>query len=104
MKILYERSFERDIKKIKDKRLRVELREIIKEARDVSAPSEIRNLKSLSEKPFYCRIKIHDYRVGVKIKEAHNLYQILASKRYLPVFPIGENHYAEFCLSCYTYP
>jgi mRNA interferase RelE/StbE len=70
MKILYERSFERDIKKIKDKRLRVELREIIKEARDASAPSEIRNLKSLSEKPFYYRIKIHDYRVGVKIKEA----------------------------------
>ena len=70
MKILYERSFERDVKKIKDKRLRVELREIIKEARDASAPSEIRNLKSLSEKPFYYRFKIHDYRVGVKIKEA----------------------------------
>ena len=60
MKILYERSFERDIKKIKDKRLRVELREIIKQARDASAPSELRNLKSLSEKPFYYRIKIHD--------------------------------------------
>jgi hypothetical protein len=27
MKILYERSFERDVKKIKDKRLRVELRD-----------------------------------------------------------------------------
>lgn len=70
IKILYERSFERDIKKIKEKRLRVELREIVKESRDASAPSELRDIKSLSEKPFYYRIKIHDYRVSVKIKEA----------------------------------
>jgi mRNA interferase RelE/StbE len=47
MKTLFERSFGRDLKKIKDKRLLKQLRKVIDQVEAAASLSEITNLKKM---------------------------------------------------------
>lgn len=67
MQILFEESFEKDLKKIKNKKIKEKFKQIIADIKISSNISEIRNLKKLKEHKSYFRIRIGEYRIGMEI-------------------------------------
>jgi mRNA interferase RelE/StbE len=68
MKVEFKASFARDLKKIKDKELLKEVRELIEATESSQGLSEIPNLKKLRVKGHYYRVKLGDYRAGLIIE------------------------------------
>jgi len=68
MKTIYLESFERDIRKLKERKIKSELLELIDYIKKSGSLTEIKNLKKIKgEKKFY-RIRVGDYRLGIKIE------------------------------------
>jgi mRNA interferase RelE/StbE len=68
MKAIYLESFERDIRKLKKRKIKSELLELIDYIKESGNLTEIKNLKKIKgEKKFY-RIRFGDYRLGIKIE------------------------------------
>lgn len=68
MKILIDKIFQKDWKKIKDKGLNQRLFRIIEQAQEVSSLSEILHLKKLSGSNNFYRIRIGEYRIGLELE------------------------------------
>jgi mRNA interferase RelE/StbE len=47
MKVLFEKSFGRDLKKIKDKRLRKQVQEVIDQVKSAASINDVSNLKKM---------------------------------------------------------
>ncbi|HET9589860.1 MAG TPA: type II toxin-antitoxin system RelE/ParE family toxin [Anaerolineales bacterium] len=88
MEILFERSFERDLKKIRDKRLLEQVRNAIHEVEVATGLSEVTNLKKLRGFESYYRIKVGDYRIGIELWEGKVIFVCLLARkdiyRYFP--------------------
>ncbi len=67
MQVKIDRSFEKDIKRIKDKNILKRVASVIRQARNANDLSEIRNLKKLSTTGNEYRIRIGNYRIGIII-------------------------------------
>ena len=65
MKVTFRSSFNRDLKKIRDKAALHKIREIICKAETASDLSDLRDCKKISGDKGYYRIRTGDYRVGV---------------------------------------
>lgn len=88
MEIFFEESFEKDLRKIKDKKIKVKLKQIIEEIKQARDMQNIRNLKKLQNYKTYYRIRIGDYRLGIEIiKEKVILTRILNRKDIYKYFP-----------------
>ncbi|BBO17410.1 type II toxin-antitoxin system RelE/ParE family toxin [Candidatus Brocadia pituitae] len=88
MEIFFEESFEKDLRKIKDKKIKVKLKQIIEEIKQARDMHNIRNLKKLQNYKTYYRIRIGDYRLGIEIiKEKVILTRILNRKDLYKYFP-----------------
>ena len=59
----------KDLKKIKAKRLQSQIMEIIAEAENSASISEIRNVKKLRGGDVYYRIRLGNYRIGLKLED-----------------------------------
>jgi mRNA interferase RelE/StbE len=68
MKVEFKKSFLKDIKKLKNKQLKNSVAECIENIESSANPSKIKNIKKLSGYDVYYRIRISDYRLGVKIE------------------------------------
>ena len=68
MNVAFRRSFERDLKRIKDKQVLARVEEAIREVEAANRPDEIRHVESLSGFPGYYRIRIGSYRIGVVLE------------------------------------
>lgn len=66
MNILFESSFEKDLRKITNKEIKTAILQIIKNVKATSSLREIKNLKKLHSFGSYYRIKIGDYRIGLE--------------------------------------
>lgn len=64
MNLLIDKSFEKDISKITDKKLRNLIADCIEEIQSRDKLSEIKNCKKLSGSKNCYRIRIGDYRLG----------------------------------------
>lgn len=88
MKVLVEKSFGRDLKKIKDKRLLKQVQEIIAQVESAVSMSDVSNLKKLQGFDTYYRIKVGDYRIGVEILEGQVIFVCFLNRkniyRYFP--------------------
>ena len=69
MKVETLKSFEKDIEKINDKKLAIKLIQIIKEIEDAKELFEIKNLKKMKAKGSYYRVRVGNYRVGLKFEK-----------------------------------
>ncbi len=69
MKVRYESSFEKDLKKIRDKKLLVKIKYTILELKEIKGLSSISSISKLKGYDTYYRIRINDYRIGI---EYHN--------------------------------
>lgn len=66
MQILYERSFYKDIEKITDKSIQFKLLDFIELLKKKNNISDIGSIKKMSGYSDYFRIRIGNYRLGLK--------------------------------------
>ena len=74
MEVLFEKSFGRDLKKIRDKRLLEQVREIIGRVESAAVLSDVPNLKKMQGFDTYYRIRVDDYRIGIEISEGRVIF------------------------------
>jgi mRNA interferase RelE/StbE len=67
MKFIVEKSFDRDIDKIKDKKLLQKLRDCIFQIENADNLGKIPYVKKIEGYSSFYRIKIGDYRLGVEL-------------------------------------
>ncbi len=88
MKVEVHKSFEKDIEKVTDKKLAIQLNEIIDELETVSLLAEIKHLKKMKVKGNYFRIRVGNYRIGLKFeKETITLLRFMHRKDIYSYFP-----------------
>jgi mRNA interferase RelE/StbE len=68
MKATFRKSFTRDLKKLKDKKVLGRVRAAIEEVESAETLQEITGLKKLTGPGHYYRIRLGDYRVGVTVE------------------------------------
>jgi mRNA interferase RelE/StbE len=69
VKTAFTASFEKDLRRIADRRVRASVSEAISEVEAARRPGEIRGLKKLRAGGDYFRLRIGDYRVGLTIED-----------------------------------
>jgi mRNA interferase RelE/StbE len=88
MNIKIDKSFQKDVKKIKEKNIRIKIAGIIKNVQHANNRSEIRNIKKLTGSLNEYRIKVGDYRIGLIISEDNvELIRFLHRKDIYKYFP-----------------
>jgi mRNA interferase RelE/StbE len=88
MKVLFEKSFGRDLKKINDKRLRKQVQEVIDQVKSATSINDLSNLKKMQGFDAYYRIRMGDYRIGIEISEGQVIFVCFLNRkdiyRYFP--------------------
>ena len=87
MRVEFKKPFLKDLKKLKDKQLKELIFDCIVQVEAVQHLGQIRNLKKLTGYDDYFRIRIGDYRIGLKIEN-----EIV----YFVVFEHRKDIYKEF--------
>jgi mRNA interferase RelE/StbE len=88
LKVAFRESFLRDVRAVKEKSVLRRVREVIEHIENVSTPAEIPNLKKLKGQGTYFRIRIGDYRVGVKVEaDTVTFVRLLNRKDVYKYFP-----------------
>ncbi len=88
MEILFEESFAKDLKRIKDRKILNRLSLIIQEVKDATKIAKIRNLQKLKGYDSYFRIKVSNYRIGIdRIDNSIIFVRFLHRKDIYKYFP-----------------
>lgn len=88
MKVLIDKSFDEDIAKVDDKKLLQRLADLIEHLENCKTPSEISHLKKLKGASDCYRIRIGDYRIGIRIQKGEiKLIRFLPRKTIYRFFP-----------------
>ena len=88
MNVRIDKSFEKDTKKIKDKKLLAKIADTIKQVQASSESDEIKNLKKLKGSHSYFRIRIGNYRIGISIEgDTVDFIRFLPRKDIYKYFP-----------------
>ena len=69
MKVIFRRSFAKDLKKIRRKSLRQEVQAVIGQIEQITNLYDMPNVKHLTSDGPYYRIRIGDYRLGLMMEE-----------------------------------
>ena len=69
MKVEFKTSYGRDLKKIKDSALLLEVKSVVDEVEQAASLYLIKNLKQLRGGGNNYRIQVGDYRIGLKIED-----------------------------------
>lgn len=88
MEIRFEASFEKDLKKVRDKKLLKQVREVIEEVKQAEGLRGINDLKKLKGYETFYRIRIGDYRIGIDLIGNRVIFtRILHRKEIYKYFP-----------------
>ena len=88
MKVFVDRSFELDISEIVNQKLLARIADIIEHIEDCNSLSEIPNIKKLKGTNDCFRIRIGDYRIGLRAKSDEiKLIRFLNRKDIYKKFP-----------------
>jgi len=88
MKISITKAFEKDIAKISDASLGEKVLGVIHALKTASRLSEIKNLKKLKGEGDYFRIRVGQYRIGLKLEqETVYLLRFMSRKDIYKYFP-----------------
>jgi len=68
MKVEFTKSFIKDLKNINDKTILNKLKKAIEEIENSSSLFDLINVKFIINSQFYYRIRIGDYRIGIKLE------------------------------------
>ena len=67
MKVKFESSFEKDLRKIKNKQTKEKLKDIILKCKKCNSLNELNNIKKMKGYSNFYRLRIGDYRVGIEL-------------------------------------
>ncbi len=67
MKVAYEATFLRDLKGVRNKKVRRRVQKLIEEVKSALTPHQIAGLTKLKSYETFYRIRIGDYRIGIEI-------------------------------------
>ena len=81
MKTLYEKSFGRDLKKIKDKRLLKQVQKIIAQVESATSLTDLQNVKKLEGYTTYYRIRVGEYRIGIEVLEGQVIFVCFLNRK-----------------------
>ena len=88
MKVLFEKSFGRDLKKIRDKRLLKQVQETIDQIKVAASIGDVSNVKKMQGFDTYYRIRVGEYRIGIEILEGQVIFVCFLNRkdiyRYFP--------------------
>jgi mRNA interferase RelE/StbE len=88
VKVLYEKSFARDLKKIKDKRLLRQVQKIIAQVESAASLQDLKDIKKLEGYQTYYRIRVGEYRIGIEVLEGQVIFVCFLNRkdiyRYFP--------------------
>ena len=88
MKVEFKKTFLKDIKKLKNERLRNAIRISIVQVEAADNLSEIKNLKKLTGYDIYYRIRVGDYRIGLKLQEEVLYFVVFEHRKNIyKIFP-----------------
>lgn len=88
MKVAFKSSFARDLKGIKDKGLKLEVKAVIESVERAQSLQELANVKKLKGGNHYYRIKLGNYRVGLLAEgDTVNFIRFLHRKDIYRYFP-----------------
>ncbi len=89
MKLIFEKRFEKDLKKIQDKRILQRVKSIIEKIALLDSLLELdENVKRMRSNPNFWRIKIGDYRIGLEKERDKIIFvRILHRKDIYKYFP-----------------
>ncbi len=69
MKILFEKSFLKDIRKLRDNQAKEQIARIIDEIKEADSIDKLPNVKKMKGHPSAFRIRVGDYRFGLFIED-----------------------------------
>jgi mRNA interferase RelE/StbE len=88
MKVRIDRSFEKDTDRIKDRKLLARLAECIREVMAAESLSDVPNLKKMNGFKEHYRIRVGDYRIGLRLDGSEVIFERFLSRkdiyRYFP--------------------
>ena len=88
MNVRIDKSFEKDIKKVKDKKLLTKIANTIEQVQTAANSDGIKNIKKLKGSNSYYRIRIGNYRIGVSIEaDMVDFIRFLPRKDIYTYFP-----------------
>lgn len=88
MKVEFRESFLKDLQNIKNVKLLAKVQTAIENVEESNNPQEIRNFKKLKGSKFYYRIRIGQYRVGLKLDGDTIMFvRFLSRKEIYRFFP-----------------
>ncbi|MDH5721683.1 MAG: type II toxin-antitoxin system RelE/ParE family toxin [Spirochaetia bacterium] len=88
MKILYSKKFLKDIEHINEKRIKEAAKKIIENTKNIENISEIKNIRKMIGFESYYRIRINDYRLGLKYENNQIIFlRIKHRKDIYKIFP-----------------
>ena len=88
MNLAFSRSFAKDLRQITDAAVLKRLQEIIHEVESAARIQDLKNLKKISSRSGYYRLRLGDYRLGLIIEaNTVTLVRILHRKDIYRYFP-----------------
>ena len=88
MNVTFTNSFLKDLRKIKERALAMRVKEVIESIEQAPTFQEIADLKQLKGSTGYYRIRIGDYRIGLRVDdETITLVRFLHRKEVYRYFP-----------------
>lgn len=88
MKVIYRKSFSRDLKKLRNKSILESLKNNLDTIKKCETVGDISNLKKLTGKTGFYRMRIHDYRLGLYIEnDTIEIVRFLHRKDVYKYFP-----------------
>lgn len=74
MRTLFEGSFGHDLKKIKDKRILKQVREVIEQVEASASLNNVANVRKIQGFDTYYRIRVGNYRIGIEVSEGRVIF------------------------------
>ena len=88
MKVEFRKTFEKDLRKLRDKKLLSKIKSVIEAVEIASALEDVTSLKKLQGVDGYFRIRLGDYRIGVFFQdETVRFIRVLHRREFYRYFP-----------------
>ena len=88
MNVEFRKSFEKDLRKIKDDVILQKIEAVIEEVENAESLSDVSNIKKLQTEGDYYRIRVGNYRIGITLSDEVIIFvRVLQRKDIYRYFP-----------------
>ena len=73
MKIAFEASFARDLKRVRDKQLLQRVQQVIEGVKEAATIDTVAGVKKMQGYDMFYRVRLGDYRIGIEVMRANQV-------------------------------